>query len=736
MKIILWAVVVCAAVAPAQNTPRMSSAAKHIFKLGGRLTEASGGDPQQAAMDYLRQLAPAYGLSDDDLTTAYVAQEYRTAHNGVTHLLFRQKFDGAAVENAEWVANVDREGRLINVGGRLYPRPPAGWSLPDAGESISAVRAAAAAVNPRLAAGYSPFAKSASARQVSYSSDGFGADLDGTAAWYAVNGKVYPVWRFHVVDRDGRHGYDVMVESRSQRVLAKQPATLFFEDSPQPPRGLVYDFNPQPDVKPGVLSTTPPPVVERALRSFAGDPAASPKGWVAGSETAGNNVVAGTNPSAVECVTGVSTCLARPTTSTSATRDFSFPLQLGASAPAPSAFPDAAVTNLFYWINRAHDLHYALGFDEAAGNFQEDNFGKAGAGGDAVYAYAQEGSAARGGAILDNSNFGGVLGISGITQDGVRPRMGLFVSRFGGIFTDPDLDAEVILHEYTHGVSARLVPQLYETEQGASMGEAWSDFFALEFTTPEGAPADGGYDMGAYFSQSFGYGIRTLPYSTDFTVNPLTYADLGHVIYEPEAHADGQIWVEALWQARAALIQQFGEPEGRRRVRLLAIDSMKLSPPAPSMVDARDAFLLADQVDFDGASQTQLWAAFAKRGLGALAQSDDGNSIHISPSFDVPSKTGALGFYESSYVIGETVRIVLADANLTTATAHVQLTSSSGDLENVELQRTGLVYTGAIAATYAPAFRGDSVLQLAPGDSLTAYYVDLDTGNGAKLIQK
>jgi hypothetical protein len=737
MKRILFAFVVCALAAPAQNTPRMSSVAKHIFKLGSRLTESSGA-PRQTAMNYLRQLAPSYGLTEDDLATVYVAQEYRTTHNGVTHLLFRQKFDGIPVENAEWIANVDREGRLINVGGRLYPRPPADLRLPDSGRSIAAVRAAAEAVNPHLAAGYSPFAKSASARQVKYASDGFGADLDGRASWYAVNGKVYPVWRFHVVDADGRHGYNVMVESRSHRVLAKNPATLFFDDAPPAPRGLVYEINPQPDVNPGVLSTTTPPTVDRVLRSFAGDPTASPAGWVTGTETAGNNVVAGTNPSGVECGGGggATTCLVRPITSVSAGRDFSFPLQLGASAPAPSAFPDAAVTNVFYWINRAHDFYYTLGFDEAAGNFQEDNFGKGGVGGDAVYAYAQDGSAAQGGAILDNADFGGVLGAYSIDEDGVRPRMGLFVARVGGVFTDPDLDAGVILHEYTHGVSFRLVPHLYETEQGGAMGEAWGDFFAMEFTTPEDAPPDGGYDLGSYFSQSFGYGDRTLPYSTDFTINPLTYADLGHVIFEPEVHSDGQIWVEALWQARSALIQQFGEQEGRRRVRLLAIDSMKLSPPAPSMVDARDAFLLADQVDFDGESQAQLWAAFAKRGLGALAQSDDGNSIHISPSFEVPSQTGALGFYESSYVIGEIVHVVLSDTNLATPTAHIQITSSCGDLENVQLQRTGLVYTGTIYTEYAPVFRGDRVLELAPTDSMTAYYVDLDTGSGAKLIQK
>jgi hypothetical protein len=45
-------------------------------------------------------------------------------------------------------------------------------------------------------------------------------------------------------------------------------------------------------------------------------------------------------------------------------------------------------------------------------------------------------------------------------------------------------------------------------------------------------------------------------------VDPITYANLaGKVSSTPEVHADGEIWVEALWEARANLIAQFGEDE-------------------------------------------------------------------------------------------------------------------------------------------------------------------------------
>ena len=77
--------------------------------------------------------------------------------------------------------------------------------------------------------------------------------------------------------------------------------------------------------------------------------------------------------------------------------DFDFPLDLGTR---PLDYRDAAVTNLFYWNNIIHDVLYEYGFDEAAGNFQVNNYGNGGLGGDDVRAEAQDGSG------RNNANFG------------------------------------------------------------------------------------------------------------------------------------------------------------------------------------------------------------------------------------------------------------------------------------------------------------------------------------------
>ena len=71
------------------------------------------------------------------------------------------------------------------------------------------------------------------------------------------------------------------------------------------------------------------------------------------------------------------------------------------------------VTNLFYWNNIVHDVTHGYGFDEAAGNFQVNNYGNGGLGNDDVRAEAQDGSG------KNNANFG-----TGV--EGVRPRMQMF----------------------------------------------------------------------------------------------------------------------------------------------------------------------------------------------------------------------------------------------------------------------------------------------------------------------
>ena len=86
-------------------------------------------------------------------------------------------------------------------------------------------------------------------------------------------------------------------------------------------------------------------------------------------------------------------------------------------------------------------------------------------------------------------------------------------------------------------------------------------------------------------------------------------------------HNEGEVWCVTLWEARANLINKYGWAVGNQLILQLVTDGMKLTPPHPNFLQARDAIIQADLVDTGGANRNELWAAFAKRGMGFSATS-------------------------------------------------------------------------------------------------------------------
>ena len=93
--------------------------------------------------------------------------------------------------------------------------------------------------------------------------------------------------------------------------------------------------------------------------------------------------------------------------------------------PSVGANQDVAIQNLFYLNNIIHDRLYAAGFDEAAGNFQQNNFGLGGLGNDSVNAEGQDGGG------TDNANFA-------TPRDGRNPRMQMY------LWSSPEPDHQVV----------------------------------------------------------------------------------------------------------------------------------------------------------------------------------------------------------------------------------------------------------------------------------------------------
>ncbi|WP_452602834.1 M36 family metallopeptidase [Pontimicrobium sp. MEBiC06410] len=347
-------------------------------------------------------------------------------------------------------------------------------------------------------------------------------------------------------------------------------------------------------------------------RTIVTDPAnaiASPFGWhdtngSAGAEfttTIGNNVRAQDDTNGNNGI-GVSP-------DGGSALNFDFPLNLN---NAPSTFLPAATTNLFYWNNIIHDITYQYGFNEASGNFQENNYGKGGAGSDSVNADAQDGSG------TNNANFA-------TPPDGSNPRMQMFL--FTNPTRDGDLDNVIIAHEYGHGVSTRLVGGPSTNALGGSeqMGEGWSDWLGLILTIRPGDTRNTARGVGTYAigQATDGGGIRPTRYSTDTAVNGTDYNDISGLSVP---HGVGYAFATILWDMTWDLIDLEGYDSnlytgtgGNNIAMALVIEGLKNTANNPGFVSGRDGILQADQDLYGGQYNCLIWDAFAKRGVGVDA---------------------------------------------------------------------------------------------------------------------
>src|SRR5207247_5010090 len=110
--------------------------------------------------------------------------------------------------------------------------------------------------------------------------------------------------------------------------------------------------------------------------------------------------------------------------------------------PAGATDNDQLRVNLFFFCNYMHDFLYLLGFREAERNFQQDNASRGGMGSDRVDANVYPG------AVQGTANMYTPL-------DGSSPTMNMGLVTSTGRHTA--LDSSVVFHEFTHGLSNRLV---------------------------------------------------------------------------------------------------------------------------------------------------------------------------------------------------------------------------------------------------------------------------------------
>ncbi|CAM1344091.1 M36 family metallopeptidase [Tenacibaculum amylolyticum] len=417
----------------------------------------------------------------------------------------------------------------------------------------------------------------------------------------------------------------------------------------------------------------------RSIVTNPSNATASPYGWhdTNGANGAEFTITRGNNVWAQEDTNGNNGTGASP--DGGASLDFNFPVNL---SQAPSAYQDASTTNLFYWNNIMHDVWYQYGFDEASGNFQENNYGKGGTGSDSVNADSQDGSR------TNNATFG-------TPPDGSNPRMSMFLWTLTNPGRDGSFDNVIIAHEYGHGISTRLVGGRNRNALGGSeqMGEGWSDWFGLMLTMKAGDKGTDGRGVGTYvLGQGLdGKGIRPTVYSTNKSVNGTDYADINNLAVP---HGVGYAFATILWDLTWLLIDQEGfDPDfyngtgGNNIAMALVIEGLKNTADNPGFVSGRDGILQADQDLYGGQYKCLIWKAFAERGVGEGAdENNNGGSngkTDQTVSFTNPCDGGNPGGENctgdvASFPYSESFETNLGDWKNTTSGDNIDFTRNSG----------------------------------------------------------
>ena len=369
---------------------------------GQSLAQAVAGSRVAAVAASMR-----YRGASDATAASLVEVGAGVAKTGLTHARLEQRVGGLTVYGSSAKATFTPQGELIHLIETLVAVPNAAPRAASISER-QALDAAMARVHPDVHAG---FAAASRAGQTLRFAGG---------AFFHKNPEVT---RVLVPQDDGSLAQGFLVETWTQRgnlldhtLVAGDGAVLAVER--RTANDTYYVFPVSPSVNSQTAVTGPAP----------SGSAPSPLGWLGtGSQATvninGNNVSAYLDTDANNAADAGGTPVSGGVFTTAA--DLT-------QSPATVGNKAVAVQNLFYLNNRTHDILYGHGFDEAAGNFQIDNFSKGGAGNDPVNAEAQDGSG------TDNANFS-------TPTDGARPRMQMY------LWTGAGATHEVVVSNVSYG---------------------------------------------------------------------------------------------------------------------------------------------------------------------------------------------------------------------------------------------------------------------------------------------
>jgi hypothetical protein len=563
----------------------LNATPKMIFSDQSFLTPSSEENPKTVARNFLRENQTLLGFNQRDIGQLKLVDQYTDDHNGVIHLWFTQEYNGIKVFHGHVAFHIDSRGQIALLS--------FGDVVPDLSPSITPKLSAREAVLRAIQdiaphSDFEPNLKEAlSSREAIFDQSPFGGFLSDEIK---VDQQIFPTsdggrlaWRVLLDVTENPAWYEILVDAETGEILHRYNLVQY-----SGPQASIFLTNPNDNFQTTV---------------------AIPQAWVGASLiTGGINVHAGSNPNALPPALPIT-----PAPAFSGTQHWSFPYTGLGNCSFRTDVP-AAVTNLFYWNNFMHDYLMNLGFNIGNGNFEQVFI--PGFGPDEVIAHAYWGHNF---GICNNAFFSTPV-------DGTSGQM--FMLPFNDpphADTDSDFDNDVLIHEYGHGLSNRLVGGRLDVgclsnQHGGGMGEGWSDFWAGTIN----------HDcvMGEYVTGDPNNGIR----NHNMCANPHDYQDI--CVHGGGVHALGEIWSATLWHLRDMFIAEYGAG-GKALFERLVVDGMQMSTCRPTFLQERDALIMADQLS-GGSNYCLIWNGFADFGMGVGAVNKTGCTNSSDASAEVP----------------------------------------------------------------------------------------------------
>jgi hypothetical protein len=379
---------------------------------GGSMPAIPAPTPALSAIGHLHALAPQWGAAQGLAELAPLVTQ-KVAGGDIVRV--RQLVDGVPVERGELRVLVGQGGTLLAATGvpvpADLPRDRTGFAAGTVQDGSAALAQAVHAVHgitvpagaltalagkPGVADPIDPASW--------YSGSVGGIDVTQARtrrAWFRSDGALVPAWIVEAylspVDTTETTLHRVIVAARDGRVLEQKNLTVdaAFEyrvwaettGDKRPFDGPLVDASPHPTGAPGAPRTGFAASAQVSVDGLNTNPSGGSDPWLAAgaTTTSGNNVDAYTD---INSPNGFGGNDFRASTTSAGV--FGHTYDPAQSPLVSQAQQMAAITQLFYSINWLHDEWYDAGFTEAAGNGQNDNYGRGGVAGDALRAEAQD----------------------------------------------------------------------------------------------------------------------------------------------------------------------------------------------------------------------------------------------------------------------------------------------------------------------------------------------------------